>query len=906
MTRESAVPDSTPVLRPPGIGLPIRLWLSLIQIATGVATAIVVGWGALHVAGGAILEQERLTLEDMALMRGEEIARDVAALRAQVDALGEDRRIRALFFELMAAHVEDGRAGGGDHLVRASDRLRDEMAGRAATLDLDDLWIVAPDGTILSAASGAALTGRRVADVWTATATDPGGRSAGWFHGPGGRAIRAQAPIAARADRVPGAVVAQSRPVVLDGLSSTGSVRFTAIDGAVDRTAIDPSVLAARVPVETMGSTLTLSAYADSDVFRRPMEALADRIRRDTILASAALVVIVLILGAVVSRRTRQLVRGARRMEMGDLGGLDLPVHNRDEVGEVARALTNLAAQLAAGRDATEAALFHSAALEAASAAILIAGADGRLAYVSPAARDLMARFSHGDWPVAPGDPIAAVHPGAARTPGAGSREIAAGSGIVESHAAPIIDAEGRRRGTVIELVDATERRRLSAMMGAIDGSLLVAEIDAADGTMLRLNARAAGVFTEGAPIPIDDAALATVRASAAKDEPALMALAFDGPDGRPRHLAGSFSALRDRTGALVNLLGLFADTTAETLATAAAEAERDRLEAEGVAAVDALREGLAALAAGDLTQPLPILPGEAHGDLHADFEAARLALAEALASVRVRADRIGERCAALTASGIEIGRRTDRQTGELEATAAGLARETAALRAGAALAAKAEGDVRMARADAEASQAVVARTAAAMTRIADASSGIDTVLDVIEQIAFETDLLALNAGIAASRAGEAGRGFATVAAEIRALARRATDATGEIAALLRKSTATVGEGVRAVSETEDALTAIASRVDVIAVATGDLAATAQRQSDRLDDVSHTLSEIDRATQETTEMLDAGVSETRTLRGEVDALLTDVACFEVGSASYRPWRGLGAGGGGDDAKADAA
>ena len=110
------------------------------------------------------------------------------------------------------------------------------------------------------------------------------------------------------------------------------------------------------------------------------------------------------------------------------------------------------------------------------------------------------------------------------------------------------------------------------------------------------------------------------------------------------------------------------------------------------------------------------------------------------------------------------------------------------------------------------ASNADMGRLTAAMKNISDTSAQIQQIINVIDNIAFQTNLLALNAAVEAARAGEAGKGFAVVADEVRNLAQQSAEAAKNTAALIATAAEAVGEGTDIAQETAESMRQAADR----------------------------------------------------------------------------------------------
>jgi methyl-accepting chemotaxis protein len=314
---------------------------------------------------------------------------------------------------------------------------------------------------------------------------------------------------------------------------------------------------------------------------------------------------------------------------------------------------------------------------------------------------------------------------------------------------------------------------------------------------------------------------------------------------------------------------------------------------------VDALRGGLRSLSEKDLGRRLTERFPDEYEELRQDFNRAVAALEEAMRSVLSGADAIGRETAEITSAATDLSRRTESQAATLAEVSASVSSLARTVRETAENAGHANADVARTRADTQESAALVTRAVDAMNAIESSSTQIQSIIKVIDDIAFQTNLLALNAGVEAARAGEAGRGFAVVASEVRALAQRSSEAADEIKTLIEASGAQVGEGVDLVRRTGEALATVSESVVRVTERISEIAQSADGQSASLGEIDTALGELDQVTQRNAAMFEETTAASQSLARGAEALVGTIAVFvpEAGEAAGRAGAGAETSGG---------
>jgi len=191
--------------------------------------------------------------------------------------------------------------------------------------------------------------------------------------------------------------------------------------------------------------------------------------------------------------------------------------------------------------------------------------------------------------------------------------------------------------------------------------------------------------------------------------------------------------------------------------------------------------------------------------------------------------------------------------------------------------------------------RATVAETAKKVKHLGESSQKISTVVELISTFAAQTNMLALNASIEASRAGEEGRGFAVVAEEVRGLARQSAEATEEIRKLvadiqvetnevvtaMEEGTEQVVVGTKLVDETRQSLDKINDASSQIRQLVASIAQATVVQSQAAETVTHTVQDVAQIATKTSDEANRVSTSFEKLRDVADNLQESIGQFKV-------------------------
>ncbi|MDT8398929.1 MAG: methyl-accepting chemotaxis protein [Pseudomonadales bacterium] len=286
-------------------------------------------------------------------------------------------------------------------------------------------------------------------------------------------------------------------------------------------------------------------------------------------------------------------------------------------------------------------------------------------------------------------------------------------------------------------------------------------------------------------------------------------------------------------------------------------------------------------IAKTDLSHNIETMGENEIGRLFSAMREMQESLSSIVTDVRHSSDSIHTGASEIASGNADLSSRTEQQAASLEETAASMDELTTTVKQNADNARQASALAQDASTTASHGGEVVEKVISTMRVISDSSGKIADITGLIDSIAFQTNILALNASVEAARAGEQGRGFAVVAGEVRNLAGRSADAAKEIKKLIEDSAEQVKNGSNLVEQAGSTMKDVVAAVKRVTDIIDEISSASQEQSSGIDQVSEAVSQMDKVTQQNAALVQEAASAAASLEDQAKNLEEVVAVFQL-------------------------
>lgn len=292
------------------------------------------------------------------------------------------------------------------------------------------------------------------------------------------------------------------------------------------------------------------------------------------------------------------------------------------------------------------------------------------------------------------------------------------------------------------------------------------------------------------------------------------------------------------------------------------------------------VRDVVERIAEGDLANPVRLKVGDSTSLLTA-LEKMRVRMADALDGVQHAGTAISAGTKQLKSGNEELSSRTEQQSASIEETAASMEQLTQTVRQNTDNARQASSLASQASNNATETGARMDRVSDTMSQITESSRKMTEIIELIDSIAFQTNILALNASVEAARAGEQGRGFSVVANEVRSLASRSANASSDIRALLETSSQQISRGSAVVKEAGQSVRLAVESNERMNTLMQEITSASEEQSSGIEEVNTAIGQLEQVTQQNSRLVQEANTATTLLRDQAGLLEEKISWFRL-------------------------
>lgn len=286
-------------------------------------------------------------------------------------------------------------------------------------------------------------------------------------------------------------------------------------------------------------------------------------------------------------------------------------------------------------------------------------------------------------------------------------------------------------------------------------------------------------------------------------------------------------------------------------------------------------------IASGDLSSTIQRGSEDELGKLTGAMGRMNNTLRDIIHEVRSSVSQVSHAATEIAAGNIDLSSRTEQQAAAVVETAASMEELTATVKNNADNAHNASNIAALASKTATEGGSVMREVINTMGDIHSSSTKIADITAVINSIAFQTNILSLNAAVEAARAGEQGRGFAVVASEVRNLSQRSSQAAKDIEQLISESVSRINVGSELVTKAGETIDQVVQSVTRVNDIMGEISSASEEQSRGIAQIARAVSELDSTTQQNASLVSESSTAAGALEEQARQLEQLVATFQL-------------------------